>query len=852
MIENQSNCMISDKVIHRILENVSDSIIILDPTNNHIIYFNQAVHQSLGYSREEFAKVGNQFFTVHNDLDFIIHTKQLVLDGQNQSFISKHETKDGSIQYADMKLSSIELNQQLYICSIWKDITLAVANEQTANQKNYRLKKFLEVLVLLGNSEEFLSTHVENYSKLATPLISDSLNIDRVSIRLYNQDKSQLNSISLFDRNQKDRLLAKTLKRIEYPVFFDYMESNDIIMIDNIKKSTSLQKMIQVFFSEDGMINALLATKIRVNREVVGYIILQSKKETIWDRELVLFASQISDQIGIMLLNKELKKQQLLLERKVEDRTKALQIAKDIAEKATLGKTKFLSNVSHEVRTPLNAVIGFLSLVDSSTLDSKNKFYIDQIREGSESLLDIINDVLDIAKMEAGKMDAHIELVDLKKFYHKKTGFYSELFKNNGIDFEFKYQCVNNQFYTDINLLNIITNNLLSNALKYTKEGKVKLEFIETILSHDESKVSITVEDTGIGIKEQDFSKIFKSFEQIEQPGYKEYKGTGLGLALTKQIVELLNGTINFNSEFSLGTTFAVTLPMKYRAEQNQPFVVENHEFEFYQYKFPNKRILIVDDHQLNQSMLCSFFENSGLIVDTVCNGYQALKKAESNRYDLIFMDLQMPVMDGFTACQLIRLDEKYNQIPIIALTAVAYQSEEDKIKYNIFDDYIIKPVNKEIIIKTCDYYLMKHTPIITREMNQSSFLELINDYAQISVKDGLYYVSDNTQLYQTILVEFLESHSKDFVSLMRYLDDNDLESSHRILHTLKSLLQTVGMNDVCQNVIAIESSILNHDSMNRYIDDIRMTKDIFERKIYIINYIRDRLNKKTEVPNEV
>jgi PAS domain S-box-containing protein len=852
MADNQDNCIINSKEIHRLLEHVSDSIIIIDPMDIHIVYFNNSAYESLGYSKEEFKKIGNQFFIARHNIDTIKYTIEQVLAGHNQSFVSEHIAKDGSIQYAEVKLSTIEINQESFICGIWKDITIDVENEKIANTKTERLKRFLEVLALLNNSEEFSNTDVKKYAKRVAPLISDSLDIDRVSIRLYDQDKSLLDSISLFDRNNLDRLVAKTLTRIEYPVFFDYIESNETLMIENIKKNTTMQDTIKVFFSEDGMINSLLGIKIRVHHEVVGYIFLQSKAETIWDREYVLFASQISDQIGIMLLNKELKKHQQLLEITVEKRTKELQIAKDIAEKATISKTKFLSNVSHEIRTPLNAVIGFLSLIDSQKLDEKNRMYIDQIKIGSDNLLDIINDVLDIAKMESGKMNAHIELVDLQKFYVKKTNFYVEFFRNNGIQFEFKFNCESNQFYTDINLLNIITNNLLSNALKYTKEGKVRLEFVEKVLNQEESELSILVEDTGIGIKEQDFAKIFLTFEQIEQSGYKENKGTGLGLALTKQIVELLNGSIHFKSTYAVGTTFSVVLPMKYLRDGEKPLLAKENENDHYHYRFPKKRVLVVDDHTLNLSMLQSFIENTGLVLDTACNGLSALKKIESNHYDLIFMDLQMPLLDGLKTCQLIRLNPKYSNLPIIALTATAYQNDEDKIKYSIFDDYIIKPVHKEIVIKACDYYLVQNQPVAQREINQNTFLEIIDEFAQISVKDGLYYVSDDIKLYQTILLEFLASHSQDFNSLLSYIEDNDMDASYRIVHTLKSLLKTIGMNGIYQNVVTIEKLIIEKNNKNRYIDDIRLAKEAFERNVYVLNYVHAIFNEKQGVPNEV
>jgi len=847
-MDDKPRQILNHKDINKILGNVSDSIIILNPKNNKIVYFNKAAHKSLGYTETEFIKIESGFFTKYNDEEFIRNTIKLVVEGERVAFISKHLAKDNSIQYADINLSSIEINNSIFVCGIWKDITADVLQSRDNSVKKNRLEKFLELLGILSSSDEFLSTDILKYSYKATPLISKTLDVDRVSIRLYDSSKDMLESICLYDRNQKDKILGKNLSRIEYPVFFDYIEANQIILITDIAKSKTLEDMIKVFFSEDGMIHALLATRIKVNSQVVGYIFLQSREIKKWDKEYVLFVSQIADQIGIMLTNKELKQQQVLLEKKVEERTKALEISKDIAEKATLSKSRFLSNMSHEIRTPLNAIIGFLSLIDTSTLTPKNVQYINYITEGSNDLIDIVNDVLDLSKVEAGKMDARLEWHDLKELFDKKVHFFTTLFKNNKVLFEYDFSCSNNVYFTDKNILKLIMNNLLSNALKYTKEGKVKLILRERKLSAYESQITIIVEDTGIGIQKKDYHKIFKTYEQIDEKNFQDYKGTGLGLALTKQLVELLKGTIFFNSTYLEGSTFTVTIPMQIQhdvLELSQDVIKKSDTTQLI---FKKKKALIVDDNRLNQIMLLSFFEDSGLEIDTAENGYIALTNTENTQYDIVFMDLQMPVMDGLTASKLIRLDKKNLNTPIIALTANTLQNDDEKQKNAIFDDYLTKPISKTTLFNICQHFLDddKET-IVDRVMTKKTFLESLEDLAQISIKDGLHYVNNNEMLYQVILYEFIESHANDYNKLLHYMNQKDTSSSLRLIHTLKGLLKTIGMNDIYTKMVSFEDLLVHGEDLNHHIIELQITKEVFEKNIEVIRYIYNKYNK-TEV----
>jgi len=836
MVHNDLFKITTQDDINMILEKISDSIVILDPKDNEIIYFNKSTYESLGYTKEEFTEVGPNYFLRQNSKATINKTHQKVLSGKTITLRSKHITKNGNIQFADITLSPISISNKTYICAIWKDITHHVMNDRAMSEKNRRLSRFLDILSQLNNSQEFLNSDIPKFSQLATPLISSALDIDRVSIRLYNHDDSELVSVSLFDRNHKDKLKALTLKRTEYSDFFNYMETNPFIVVEDIRKNSSFEGMFKVFFSLHGLINSILITQIRVNTKIYGYIILQSKLNTSWDKEYIVFASQIADQIGIMIIESELKKQQAMLERKVEERTKALEHAKNIAESATLSKTRFLSNMSHEIRTPLNAIIGFLSLLELDKLDSKNKLYIDQINEGSKNLLNIINDVLDISKMESGKLEVHYDQIDLEQLIEKKANFYHDLFKTQNLAFEVSYKCIHKQYYTDQNLLNMILNNLLSNALKYTKVGSVFLSVNEKIISSIESQIIIEVADTGIGIQKKNFSKIFNVFEQIVQVNQFDYKGSGLGLALTKQVVELLNGTISFRSSYQKGSTFIVTLPMKHEAINYISPSKQTKEDISQNYSFKDKRILLIDDNKLNQSMILNFYADTGALIDVVSNGYEAIKYIEGYTYDLVFMDLHMPGLDGMKTTQLIRMNPKHQRLPIIALSADAYQRIKKDENKELFDDFVLKPVQKDLILKTTHTFF-NNPNTKKRKQILDSWLNNLERYAALFVKDGMYYVANNEYLYAAILNEFTTNHQNDLDQLLIALK-SDHAYAHRIVHTLKSLLKTIGMNEIYEFMIEIyELMQLNH-SNNYLFELIEKTNVAFKNQVFLIKYI--------------
>lgn len=389
-----------------------------------------------------------------------------------------------------------------------------------------------------------------------------------------------------------------------------------------------------------------------------------------------------------------------LLEHKVLERTEQLELinedllkSKNLAEIANKTKSEFLANMSHELRTPLNAIIGFSELLRTVIKDSKYRSYIETINLAGNSLLILINDILDLSKIESGKLEIKYKPVDLNKTFDEIGKIFKQKFESKNIKFILD---ISNDFpkYILIDEIRIrqILLNLVGNAIKFTDQGYIKISSSCTYYdSNDFSKFNIlmSVEDTGIGIPEEDQSLIFESFRQKSGQDERKYGGTGLGLSITKKLVGMMNGNIYIESVPDKGSTFFVEF-----FDLNKPALdilpKEETLFDFTNYSFDSQNILIVDDIESNRLLLKELLIKVGLNVITVENGFEAVKIANDLKPDLIIMDLVMPVMNGYEAAKKIKDSEYTSQVPVMALTAsIAENSFSD----SNFDAFLTKPV---------------------------------------------------------------------------------------------------------------------------------------------------------------
>jgi signal transduction histidine kinase/ActR/RegA family two-component response regulator len=385
-------------------------------------------------------------------------------------------------------------------------------------------------------------------------------------------------------------------------------------------------------------------------------------------------------------------------------------IEKIRAEQAHLAKSEFLSTMSHEIRTPINGVIGIANLLMDEPLSEKQKEYVDILNFSSRHLLSIVSDILDFSKIESGNMQFDKSSFNLKNTCYSVYNLFEP--KANEKNIEFVFEPDENIFYSlygdHVRLCQVLTN-LLSNAIKFTDSGKVSFgyKFLSESASH--INVEFSVKDTGIGISKENFTKIFESFSQVDASISSQYGGTGLGLTISKKLVELQGGKFSVESKHGEGSAFTFYLSFEKHVyvdslpnPVNAAAPVKNLQ---------GMKVLVVEDNNINALVINRFLDKWSVLMTRANNGKEAINELCENDYDLILMDLQMPVMDGKQATRIIRNEKGsgYNTIPIIALTADATADTQNKILQMGFDQYLSKPFNPDALYRLLKKYYEKN-----------------------------------------------------------------------------------------------------------------------------------------------
>jgi signal transduction histidine kinase/CheY-like chemotaxis protein len=379
--------------------------------------------------------------------------------------------------------------------------------------------------------------------------------------------------------------------------------------------------------------------------------------------------------------------------------------AKKKAEMANEIKSTFLANVSHEVRTPLNGILGLLDVIlEEDNLNSQHRFYLSTMLDSSHSLLQILNDILDVSKMEAGKLSLKSEPFCLLSTLDSACELMKTNAKAKGLSLIVSLpDYPERMLMGDSGRIRQIVLNLLSNAIKFTPAGEVTLDCQFTPVSAAEISVSIKISDTGIGIPENMIKHILEPFTQVDNSSSKRHAGTGLGLAISHSLIKLMQGSLTIDSEEQSGTSISLELPFTL---VDTPEKYPKKDIEHFLLNAKHLNILLADDDKTNQLVMQAMFEKFNCKLDVVSDGIEAVQAAKSGKYALILMDIYMPNMDGVTATTLIRQQALSSHTPIIAFTANAMEGDKQRFIDAGMDDYISKPVDKSRLLDTLNHYL--------------------------------------------------------------------------------------------------------------------------------------------------
>ena len=476
-----------------------------------------------------------------------------------------------------------------------------------------------------------------------------------------------------------------------------------------------------------------------------------------------------------------------------------MHIARKRSDEASRLKSSFLANMSHEIRTPMNAIIGMSELLLNSKLAERDKKFASDIHMSANSLLAIINDILDMSKIEAGKFELSPVHYDFRELMDDVVSMFMFVAKNKGLEFIFASEGEMPKFLygDDIRLRQVLTN-ICGNAVKFTETGSIRFK-----VTTKEDSIVFEIKDTGIGIRQDDLPNIFHVFEQSTAEKSRKTTGTGLGLPISKAFIDMMSGYIRVASEYGKGSIFTITIPL---VAGNAKEIKRTEDFcGTFSISAPEAKVLVVDDNVYNLIVAVGLLELFEINAETAQSGKEAIEKVHSNEYDLVFMDHMMPEMDGIETTDFIRKSgEKYKKLKIVALTANAIQGAKEMFMESGFDGFVSKPIEipalttmlaeclpPEKVTHKTECVLNTKKPENTQE--QDAFFQALGHAPEINAETGLLMVGGHKDMYRKNLKLFHGKLNTDCEKMNAFMQAGDLSGFAIAVHAMKSVLASVG-----------------------------------------------------------
>lgn len=760
-----------EEILAAIFEQAADGIVLIDVETQRFVEFNDAACAALGYTRDEFAQL------TLCDLQEALAPAELaeklaeVVAARGGVFEIRHRCKGGSFRDVLVANRLIHLRGRPFLAAVWHDMTERKLAEAARLESERILRAAIETIdegFVLYDSEDHLVLCNEKYRQIY------AASADLIVPGARFEDIIRIGAM----RGQYTEAAGRTDEWVAERMAAHY--GGDSCLEQQLDGGRWL--------------------RIVERRTPDGY--------------LVGFRVDITE-----LKNKEieLSRHRDHLEELVAERTAQL-------EAANRAKTDFLANLSHEIRTPMNAIVGLTHLAARRSQDIEQRSLLGKVATAAEHLLAVINDILDISKIEAGKVELQEADFVLVRTLENALALVDEAARDKCLTLSLDIAAdLPPVLRGDPLRFGQIVINLVNNAVKFTDSGTVAVRAGRRQRTGGDGKGSrlrVEVEDTGIGVAPEVHQRLFNAFEQADLSTTRRYGGTGLGLAIARRLVELMGGEIGVVSEPGHGSRFWFEVPLHVGGAVPMPPGADSLDTATLERDLVSRcrgrSVLLVEDNPVNQEVTRELLRDTGLVIEVAGDGAEGVAMAQQRRYDIILMDVQMPVMDGLDACRALRRLPGWAQTPVVALTANAFSEDQERCRAAGMSDFLAKPVTSEGLFRT----LLKWLPgvpvapaaaapqpaiIAGDDQDQRRRLEAI---AGLDVAAGLQCVRDRLPTYQRLLGKFVETHQSDMAAVRERLAAADCAEARRLAHSLKGAAATLGARDLAASALELEQAL--------------------------------------------